>query len=310
MTKTTSLIRRWKWIGGLAVAGLAGTVPAQEAFDFGLFRDHEMEAKSNKLFGVVEAVAHSSGLSIDAATANADPTKLATVAKGLKVKVLSAAADLAPNIDQMALWPNDTAPTHLIGCNEEGTTRPGVQRIRLSDGAVETILTGSDSCDPVRRTAWGTLLVGEEAGTTGQMIEILDPIATTNVLFDRVAGTFTNAPGGSGAQLMTTRYALGRLSFEGLALYPNGVVYYGDENRPATGTAGGAYFKFIPNHPYAAPPSPTSRIRRWPRAWCTGCAWVCARAVPTTARGPRPARGSGSRWCPRSTRTCAPRPRP
>jgi hypothetical protein len=29
-------------------------------------------------------------------------------------------------------------------------------------------------------------------------------------------------------------------------MYRNGVVYFGDENRPAAGTAGGAYFKFIP----------------------------------------------------------------
>jgi hypothetical protein len=36
-------------------------------------------------------------------------------------------------------------------------------------------------------------------------------------------------------------------AFEGFAVYPNGVVYYGDENRPANGTQGGAYFKFIPD---------------------------------------------------------------
>jgi len=42
------------------------------------------------------------------------------------------------------------------------------------------------------------------------------------------------------------RPALGRLSFEGLALYANGVTYFGDELRPAGGVAGGAYFKFIP----------------------------------------------------------------
>ena len=28
---------------------------------------------------------------------------------------------------------------------------------------VETILAGTESCDPVRRTAWGTIVVGEEA---------------------------------------------------------------------------------------------------------------------------------------------------
>jgi secreted PhoX family phosphatase len=49
---------------------------------------------------------------------------------------------------------------------------------------------------------------------------------------------------------VASRRALGRLSFEGLALYPNGVLYYGDENRPNLGTAGGAYFKFIPTTPW------------------------------------------------------------
>ena len=43
-----------------------------------------------------------------------------------------------------------------------------MQRVRLSDGKVETILTGMVYCDPVRRTAWGTILVGEELGSRRQ----------------------------------------------------------------------------------------------------------------------------------------------
>jgi hypothetical protein len=43
---------------------------------------------------------------------------------------------------------------------------------------------------------------------------------------------------------------VGRLSFEGIALYETGVMYYGDENRPSQGTPGGAYFKFIPSDPW------------------------------------------------------------
>jgi len=39
---------------------------------------------------------------------------------------------------------------------------------------------------------------------------------------------------------VASRRALGRLSFEGIALYPNGIIYYGDENRPSTGTPGGS----------------------------------------------------------------------
>ena len=56
-------------------------------------------------------------------------------------------------------------------------------------GQVETILTGTDSCDPVRRTAWGTIVVGEEVDT-GWLLEIINPLGTTNVVFDRSSGTF------------------------------------------------------------------------------------------------------------------------
>ena len=89
--------------------------------------------------------------------------------------------------------------------------------------------------------------MGEENGSTGQVIEIIRPLETTEVFFDRVTGL---ASGGTGAANIASRRALGRLSFEGLALYPNGVLHYGDENRPSSGTPGGAYFKFIPTTPW------------------------------------------------------------
>ena len=43
--------------------------------------------------------------------------------------------------------------------------------------------------------------------------------------------------------------ALGFLSFEGLAILPNGVTYYGDELSASNGAPGGAYYKFIPSTP-------------------------------------------------------------
>jgi hypothetical protein len=69
---------------------------------------------------------------------------------------------------------------------------------------------------------------------------------------DRATGVFS----GTGKENLAARPALGRLSFEGFALYPNGVMYFGDENRPSNGTAGGSYFKFIPATPWnpAKPP--------------------------------------------------------
>jgi hypothetical protein len=227
--------------------GFATSAAAIGGFDFGLFRDHQMEAHSNQLFGIIEAVEASSTDSVDGATAEADPTSLVTLAKGLHARVVTARPNAGPNIDMMALWPNDRNPTHLIACNEQGVTQPALQRIRLNDGSVETILTGMSSCDPVRRTAWGTIIVGEEVNGTGWLLEMINPLGTTGVLFDRTMGTFS---GGVGALNFTTRPAVGRLAFEGLALYPNGVLYYGDEKRPLNGTPGGAYYKFIPTTPW------------------------------------------------------------
>jgi hypothetical protein len=56
------------------------------------------------------------------------------------------------------------------------------------------------------------------------------------VTLDRATGSFS---GGSGATNLAAGPALGRLSFEGLAIYPNGVTCYGDENRPAQGIPAG-----------------------------------------------------------------------
>jgi hypothetical protein len=67
-----------------------------------------------------------------------------TLASSLHAKVVASSAELAPNIDTMALWPSEN-PTHMIVivCNEQDETQPGLQRVRLSDGQVETILTGN-----------------------------------------------------------------------------------------------------------------------------------------------------------------------
>ncbi|MGR9107758.1 MAG: alkaline phosphatase PhoX [Gammaproteobacteria bacterium] len=149
----------------------------------------------------------------------------------------------------MVLWP-DSHPTHLIVCNEQGPAQPGVQRVRLSDGAVETILTGTSSCDPVHTTPWGTVVVGEEAGSSGSILEIIDPLFTTGVTYKRSTGELT----GDNADNVAVRAAIGHLSFEGVAIFPNGVIYYGDENRPSNGTSGGTYFKFVPSIPWEGGP--------------------------------------------------------
>lgn len=230
---------------GLSAAAQAGDHD-DKRFDFGRYKEQLTRAHAMQLFGVNGPLAASSKRSIDAATAEANPRALVSVASSLRVRVVSADKALGANIDMIEMWPNDVAPTHLIVCNEQGTTEPSVQRIGLADGKVETILTGMSSCDPVHRTPWGTVVVGEEAGNSGWMLEIIDPIKTTGVQFDRASGTLS----GPFAANVATRPALGRLSYEGVAVYPNGVMYYGDENRPSKGTGGGAYYKFVPSKPW------------------------------------------------------------
>ena len=70
-------------------------------------------------------------------------------------------------------------------------------------------MTGTTSCDPTRRTPWGTIVFGEEAGggaTGGRLYELIDPLHTTGVTLDRTTGLFS---GGVGANNLVTRTALG-----------------------------------------------------------------------------------------------------
>jgi hypothetical protein len=100
---------------------------------------------------------------------------------------------VASAADQIALWPDNDRPTYLFVCDEE-TSDPSVQRVDLARPAnsnATTIVTGLSSCDPVRRTAWGTIIVAEEAGATGGLYELIDPVHITTPIkvLDRAAGT-------------------------------------------------------------------------------------------------------------------------
>jgi secreted PhoX family phosphatase len=86
--------------------------------------------------------------------------------------------------------------------------------------------------------------------STGHLLEIIHPLSVTRVSFDRSTHQTSNGASGTGADNVADRSAVGRNAFEGIGLYPNGVMYYGDENRPSQGTPGGAYFKFIPTSPF------------------------------------------------------------
>jgi secreted PhoX family phosphatase len=120
----------------------------------------------------------------------------------------------------------------------------GLVAINLADGSSFPIIrSGLTSCDPVRRTAWGTIVAGEENGTAGRLFEIVDPINTHDVTVNP-DGSTTNP------NVVNRTPVLGALSYEGLALYDSGLLYYADENRPASGAPGGAYYKFIPTTPW------------------------------------------------------------
>jgi hypothetical protein len=249
-------------IAFLICALVAGTAAAAAFEDWGLSVQTQMENKSEPLFGVGQPLTKSSNVDLNQAQALADPAGLLTVAKGLHVNVVTA-GKAAPNLDQMVLWPQSD-PQYIIACNEQGTANPGLQKINLGDGAATTIATGITSCDPVRATPWGTVLFGEEGGSTGAMYELIDPLSVEGATINRTTGA-TSTP------KIRRVNALGFLSFEGLAILPNGVTYYGDELSAGNGAPGGSFYKFVPTTPWpGGPPSPTSISHRTPVAPCTG----------------------------------------
>jgi secreted PhoX family phosphatase len=105
------------------------------------------------------------------------------------------------------------------------------------------MIFGNVSCDPSHRTAWGTIVVGEEAGATGRLYEILDPLNVNDVTIDRATGA-TSDPGH-----VVARTALGQLSYEGVVVLDDGTVYYSDELRPSGGKPAGGIYKFTPTTP-------------------------------------------------------------
>ena len=226
-----------------------GKVHHRPRLDFGQRIEAMLRQDALGLFGFYAPLDDSSTLSLSAAEADANPAKLLTVAPGLHVRVLSAAANLAPNIDQMLLYPAKH-PTHIIACNEQGSGQVAVQRVEIKSGKAENIISaGMTSCDPARVTPWGTVIVGEENGINGRVFEILDPLATSGVSVPASGFGASSDPAHVAA-----RPALGQFSFEGIAILPNGVVYVTDENRPGgggLGNPGGAIVKFIPAMPWS-----------------------------------------------------------
>jgi secreted PhoX family phosphatase len=228
---------------GLTVAGLTSRMTASNPnADFGTFIADQLSAHSEQLFGFKHPLEQSSLGPYD----GPDNLQAIEVAQGLQVSLVS--SSVASAADQIALWPDDDNPKYLFVCDEE-TSNPAVQRVDLSkpaDSNATTIVTGLVSCDPVRRTPWGTIIVAEEAGSTGGLYELFDPANINTVInvSDRALGT-TSDP-----LHLVKRKAVGSLSFESFAIKADGTMIYGDELAPSGGNAGGGIYKFVPAIPF------------------------------------------------------------
>ena len=224
---------------------------AGEHKDFGIKMEHVLNERSEQLFGIERPLLESA----HGPYTYTDNAGSIAVARGLKVSVVSNVTNL--QADMIAFWPDDINPTHLFVCVEDffsdnsAPDRVSVQRVNLygdPDNNVETIVKGISSCDPLRRTPPGGLVVGGEAGIDGGFYEIMDPMGISGsfplIISDRSAG-MSNDP-----LHVAKRKAVGNVSWEGNVILEDGTIYFGDENRPSNGKAGGGIYKFIPSNPY------------------------------------------------------------
>jgi secreted PhoX family phosphatase len=238
-----SLIVTCVLVTGLAVVGMTSRMIANHPHrDFGMFVADQLSEHSEQLLGIKRPLEESALGPYD----GPDNLQAIQVAPGLHVSLVS--SSVASAADQIAMWPDNDHPKYLFVCDEE-TTNPAVQRVDLSkpaDSNATTIVTGLTSCDPVRRTPWGTIIVAEEAGATGGFYELIDPVNITTAInvTDRGAG-ITSDP-----MHLVKRKAVGSLSFESFAIGEDGTMIYGDELAPSGGNAGGGIYKFVPANPY------------------------------------------------------------
>jgi secreted PhoX family phosphatase len=217
-------------------------VLADADVDWGALVQRELNERSEQLFGVGTPLSRSA---LGPFT-GADSTQAIRVAQGLRVSLVSSAVHFST--DQIVLWPNDRNPRYLFVC-DESSSNPAVQRVNLSlppASNATTILTGIVACDPIRRTPWGSLIVGEET-TTGGVYEIMNPLSITAPI-----AVTNRATGATSDPRVVKRKALGQLSFEGNPVLPDGTIIFGDELRPGAGSPGGAIYKFVPDFPYTS----------------------------------------------------------
>jgi len=220
-----SLIGAGFLVAAVMVVGMTSRTRANHPHvDFGTFVESQLREHTEQLFGFKRPLEESALGPYD----GPDNLQAIQVAPGLHVSLVS--SSVASAADQIAFWPDDDHPRFLFVCDEE-TTNPAVQRVDLSkpaSGNATTIVTGLTSCDPVRRTPWGTIIVAEEAGATGGFYELIDPEhinAPINVI-DRDAGITTDP------LHLVKRQAVGSLSFESFAIRSDGTMIYGASSSP------------------------------------------------------------------------------
>jgi Bacterial protein of unknown function (DUF839) len=232
-----------------SLMALAFTTPVLAA-DFGVERDARLADQSQAYFGIAKPLASSAEKSaMEGARAANDVLMLAD---GLKAEFIT--RNVAHHADMIAFYPAEN-PSHMIVCIESdreeivaGKLNPGLQRVSMADGSVETILRGTNSCDGIRTTPWNTVLFTEE-DDAGGAYEILNPLVAKDIVItDRKAGTVSDPA------MVVRHMDLPTMAWEGLTILPSGVVFAGDELRPGTtypDKDGGAIFKFVPATPHA-----------------------------------------------------------
>lgn len=247
---------------GLAVSGSVAATGTSPQIDLGFNADKYLYQTAPYFFGFFNPVFQSQTVTVPRVPKQTGAS-IIKLASGLKAEIVS--RKVAHTSDMMAFWPNDAAPTHIVSCVESGNDQigtyssgqpkltPSVQTVNLATGEVKTILRGMIGCDGIRRTPWNTIVVTEETDD-GAMYEILNPLTTKEqTLVNRGASETTDVNGNPVVGQVEYRGQVGTLAWEGLDITKQGVVYFGDEERPGTGGAdadGGAMFKFVPSAPW------------------------------------------------------------
>ena len=117
--------------GAISVVGLAGTIVAAGLDnDFGAFIAEQLRAHSQELFGIRAPLEESALGPYD----GSDNLQAIQVAPGLHVSLVSSST--ASAADQIALWPDDNHPTHLLVCDEETAEylAENIARFLIDDG--------------------------------------------------------------------------------------------------------------------------------------------------------------------------------